>query len=92
MTASFRASGNLEIDNVLRWVDKDVFIGTASYSDPETGSHFWYPMKSSAVEMPGGWKVNKKSSWTTSRGFANFYVTQTANTDFDGDFPTSQCF
>ena len=30
----------------LSRVDKDVLIGTLSYSDPETGSHFWYPMSS----------------------------------------------
>jgi Aminomethyltransferase folate-binding domain. len=29
---------------VLKRLDKDVFIGTLSYSDPETGSHFWYPV------------------------------------------------
>ncbi len=88
----FRAAGNPEIEKVLRRVNKDVFIGTASYSDPETGSHFWYPMMSSAVEVPGGWKVNKKSSWTTSGGFADFYVTQTASPDFDGDFSNLSVF
>ena len=92
MTASYRASGNPEIDNVLRWVNKGVFNGTAFYSDPETGSHFWYSMMASGVEVPGGWKINKRSSWTTSGGFADFYVTQTTSTDFDGDSPPPQCF
>jgi hypothetical protein len=29
-------------------------IGTLSYSDPETGSHFWYPISSGAVAENGG--------------------------------------
>jgi len=88
----FRAAGNPETEKVLRRVDKDVFIGTASYSDSEAGSHFCYPMMSSAMDVPDGWKVNKKSSWTTSGGFADFYVTQTASPDFDGDFSNLSVF
>jgi len=87
-----RAEGNEEIERVLRRLNKDVFIGTSSYSDPETGSHFWYPMASRAEKVDGGWKVNKKSSWTTSGGFADFYVTQTASPDFDGDFSNLSVF
>ena len=52
-------------------------IGTLSYSDPETGSHFWYPISSGAERSNGGYKVRKKASWTTSGGFADFYVVQT---------------
>jgi len=59
-------------------------IGTLSYSDPETGSHFWYPISSGAVRENGGYKVNKKASWTTSGGFADFYVVQTTSPDFSG--------
>ena len=59
-------------------------IGTLSYSDPETGSHFWYPFSSSAERSNGGYKVNKKASWTTSGGFADFYVVQTTSPDFTG--------
>ena len=59
-------------------------IGTLSYSDPETGSHFWYPFSSSAERSNGGYKVNKKASWTTSGGFADFYVVQTTSPDFSG--------
>ena len=40
-------------------------IGTLSYSDPETGSHFWYPISSGAERSNGGYKVRKKASWTT---------------------------
>jgi alkylation response protein AidB-like acyl-CoA dehydrogenase len=59
-------------------------LGTLSYSDPETGSHFWYPFSSKAQRSNGGYKVNKKASWTTSGGFADFYVVQTTSPDFSG--------
>ncbi len=59
-------------------------IGTLSYSDPETGSHFWYPISSGAERSNGGYKVRKKASWTTSAGFADFYVVQTTSPDFSG--------
>src|SRR6266705_2504342 len=59
-------------------------IGTLSYSDPETGSHFWYPISSGAERSNGGFKVRKKASWTTSAGFADFYVVQTTSPDFSG--------
>ena len=59
-------------------------IGTLSYSDPETGSHFWYPISSGAERSNGGFKVRKKASWTTSAGFADFYVVQTTSPDFTG--------
>jgi alkylation response protein AidB-like acyl-CoA dehydrogenase len=62
----------------------DCKIGTLSYSDPETGSHFWYPFSSKAERSNGGYKVNKKASWTTSGGFADFYVVQTTSPDFKG--------
>src|SRR3989440_2572824 len=59
-------------------------IGPLSYSDPETGSHFWYPISSGAERSNGGFKVRKKASWTTSAGFADFYVVQTTSPDFSG--------
>ncbi|MFO7571539.1 MAG: acyl-CoA dehydrogenase family protein [Gaiellaceae bacterium] len=59
-------------------------IGTLSYSDPETGSHIWYPISSGAERSDGGYKVRKKASWTTSAGFADFYVVQTTSPDFSG--------
>jgi alkylation response protein AidB-like acyl-CoA dehydrogenase len=59
-------------------------IGTLTYSDPETGSHFWYPISSGAQRVNGGFKVRKKASWTTSAGFADFYVVQTTSPDFKG--------
>jgi alkylation response protein AidB-like acyl-CoA dehydrogenase len=59
-------------------------IGTLSYSDPETGSHLWYPISSGAERSNGGYKVRKKASWATSAGFADFYVVQTTSPDFSG--------
>ena len=59
-------------------------IGTLSYSDPETGSHFWYPISSGAERVNGGYNVRKKASWTTSGGFADFYVVQTTSPAFSG--------
>jgi alkylation response protein AidB-like acyl-CoA dehydrogenase len=59
-------------------------IGTLSYSDPETGSHFWYPISSGATRTQDGYVVRKKASWTTSGGFADFYVIQTTSPDFSG--------
>ena len=59
-------------------------IGTLSYSDPETGSHFWYPISSGAERVNGRFKVRKKASWTTSAGFADFYVVQTTSPNFTG--------
>lgn len=88
----FRAKGNPEIEKVLRRLNKDVFIGTAAYSDPETGSHFWYPKMSSAERTKNGWRVNKKSSWTTSGGFADFYLTQTTSPDFNGNYADLSVF
>lgn len=59
-------------------------IGTLSYSDPETGSHFWYPISSGAEKLDGQFRVRKKASWTTSAGFADFYVVQTTSPNFKG--------
>ena len=72
------------VDKYVRPLNSDVKIGTLSYSDPETGSHFWYPFSSKAEKSNGGYKVNKKASWTTSGGFADFYVVQTTSPDFKG--------
>ena len=71
------------IDKYIRSLNSGK-IGTLSYSDPETGSHFWYPISSGAQRVNGGFKVRKKASWTTSAGFADFYVVQTTSPDFKG--------
>ena len=90
--AMLRAHGNETIQNLMRRLDDEVLIGTLSYSDPETGSHFWYPVSSSAERVEGGWKVNKKASWTTSGGFADWYVIQTTSPGFDGDYSDLSVF
>jgi alkylation response protein AidB-like acyl-CoA dehydrogenase len=71
------------VDKYIRPL-RDGKIGTLSYSDPETGSHFWYPISSGAERVNGNFKVRKKASWTTSAGFADFYVVQTTSPDFSG--------
>jgi alkylation response protein AidB-like acyl-CoA dehydrogenase len=71
------------VDKYIRKLNDGV-IGTLSYSDPETGSHFWYPISSGAERLNGGYRVRKKASWTTSAGFADFYVVQTTSPDFKG--------
>ncbi len=90
--AMLRAHGSETIQNLMRRLDDEVLVGTLSYSDPETGSHFWYPFSSSAERVDGGWKVNKKASWTTSGGFADWYIIQTTSPDFDGDYSDLSCF
>jgi len=88
----FRSAQNPAFIDLLQRLDSDVLIGTLSYSDPETGSHFWYPISSSAEKVSDGWKVNKKASWTTSAGFADFYVVQTTSPGFAGDYSDLSCF
>ena len=81
-TIMLRATPEL-IDKYIRPLNSGK-IGTLSYSDPETGSHFWYPISSGAERSNGGYKVRKKASWTTSGGFADFYVIQTTSPEFTG--------
>jgi alkylation response protein AidB-like acyl-CoA dehydrogenase len=80
------------IKDIMRRIDTDCLVGTLSYSDPETGSHFWYPVSSNAERADGGWKVLKKASWTTSGGFADWYIVQTTSPDFGGDYSNLSCF
>jgi alkylation response protein AidB-like acyl-CoA dehydrogenase len=90
--ALFRAHTNPELQAVLKRVDRDVFIGSLSYSDPETGSHFWYPVSSKAEQVNDGWRVFKKASWTTSAGFADWYIVQTTSPEFAGNYSDLSCF
>jgi alkylation response protein AidB-like acyl-CoA dehydrogenase len=76
----------------MRRMDSDCLVGTLSYSDPETGGHFWYPISSGAERTETGWKVLKKASWTTSGGFADWYIVQTTSPDFGGDYSNLSCF
>lgn len=89
----FRAKDNEEIQQVLRRIDKDVFVGSASYTDPETGGHFWYPKISNVTRVDGDkWHVVKKSAFTSSSGYAKWMVTQTTSPDFDGDYSNLSVF
>lgn len=90
--ALFRSHHNLELQQLLKRLDEDVLIGTLSYSDPETGSHFWYPVSSKAERTAQGWQVFKKASWTTSAGFADWYIVQTTSPEFDGNYSDLSCF
>jgi len=90
--ALLRHHDNATLKDILRRVDKDVLVGTLSYSDPETGSHFWYPVSSGAEKVPGGYRVRKKASWTTSGGFADWYVLQTTSPDFAGNYSDLTCW
>lgn len=90
--ALFRAHDNPELQTLLKRLDADVAIGTLSYSDPETGSHFWYPVSSQAKQTDQGWQVFKRASWTTSAGFADWYIVQTTSPHFDGDYSDLSCF
>jgi alkylation response protein AidB-like acyl-CoA dehydrogenase len=90
--ALFRAHESPTLQDLLKRLDPEVLIGTLSYSDPETGSHFWYPVSSRAQQMGDNWQVFKKASWTTSAGFADWYIVQTTSPDFDGNYADLSCF
>jgi alkylation response protein AidB-like acyl-CoA dehydrogenase len=90
--ALFRHHDSKPIKDIMRRIDKDCLVGTLSYSDPETGSHFWYPISSGADETRDGWKVRKKASWTTSGGFADWYIVQTTSPGFNGNYSDLSCF
>jgi alkylation response protein AidB-like acyl-CoA dehydrogenase len=90
--ALFRHHNNPTLRDILSRLDKDVLVGTLSYSDPETGSHFWYPVSSGAEKTAKGWHVRKKASWTTSGGFADWYVIQTTSPDFNGNYGDLTCW
>ena len=90
--AMLRSHSNPTIQELMKRLDREVLVGTLSYSDPETGSHFWYPVSSGAEQLDGGWKVRKKASWTTSAGFADWYIVQTTSPDFGGDYSNLSCF
>jgi alkylation response protein AidB-like acyl-CoA dehydrogenase len=90
--ALLRHHDNEAIQDIMRRLDAECLVGTLSYSDPETGGHFWYPISSGAERTETGWRVFKKSSWTTSGGFADWYVVQTTSPDFGGDYSNLSCF
>jgi alkylation response protein AidB-like acyl-CoA dehydrogenase len=88
----FRADGNPTVQSLLRRMDAEALIGTASYTDPETGGHFWYPKTSSAERVADGWHVRKAGAFTTSSGHADWYLTQTTSPGFSGDYADLSVF
>ena len=90
--AALRYHDSKPLRDILSRLDQDCLVGTLSYSDPETGGHFWYPMSSGAERTEEGWKVKKKASWTTSGGFADWYIVQTTSPNFDGNYSNLSCF
>ena len=90
--ALFRHHASPMLRDLLARMDRECLVGTLSYSDPETGGHFWYPLSSSAERVADGWKVLKKASWTTSGGFADWYVIQTTSPGFAGNYADLSCF
>jgi len=88
----YRAKGNKAIESLLSRLDDECLIGTASYTDPETGGHFWYPKMSGAKRVADGWHVQKKAAWTTSSGYADWYISQTTSPDFKGDYSDLSVF
>jgi alkylation response protein AidB-like acyl-CoA dehydrogenase len=88
----FRSHDNATIQDLLRRMDGEALIGTASYTDPETGGHFWYPKTSGAQRVADGWHVRKTGAFTTSSGYADWYLTQTTSPDFAGDYADLSVF
>ncbi|XP_014677253.1 PREDICTED: uncharacterized protein LOC106817119 [Priapulus caudatus] len=88
-----RHHDNAAVQDVLQRLDKDVLIGTLVYSDPATGGHGWYPLSSKTRRNDdGSIQLIKYGSWSTSAGFADFYVAQAASPDFDGDYSNLSVF
>jgi alkylation response protein AidB-like acyl-CoA dehydrogenase len=88
----YRAHDNPEIRRLLARIDPECLVGSASYTDPETGGHFWYPKTSGAERVPDGWHVRKTAAWTTSSGYASWYICQTTSPDFSGDYSDLSVF
>ena len=84
--AMLRHQGNQTLCDLMGRLDKECLVGTLSLSDPATGSHVWFLMSSSAERDGEGYLLNKKASWTTSGGYADWYVAQTTSPDFNGDY------
>ena len=71
------------VDKYIRPLSSGL-IRTLSYSDPETGSHFWYAVSSKAGRSNGGYRVTKKASWTAIGGFADLRRPDDEAPDFKG--------
>ena len=72
------------IDKYIRPLNTGL-IGTLSYSDPETGSHFWYPVSSRRrAARTAATRSTRRRRGRPPAGFADFYVVQTTSPDFKG--------
>ncbi|XP_013419518.1 uncharacterized protein LOC106180161 [Lingula anatina] len=92
-TLLLRYHNNKLIKSVLQRLNKDKLVGTESFSDPATGGHFWYPLSSkNRYNKDGRFQMLKYASWTTSAGFADFYVVQTISPGFGGDYSDLSIF
>ena len=61
---------------------RDGSLGTLAFSEPMTGSHFWYCV-SQARRDGDDYLLDKDSSFVTSAGEADWYVVQTRTPDSD---------
>jgi alkylation response protein AidB-like acyl-CoA dehydrogenase len=59
---------------------RDGMLGSLAFSEPATGSHFWYCI-SQARRDGDGYILDKDSSFVTSAGQADWYVVQTRTPD-----------
>ena len=84
--AMLRHHDNPALQDLMGRLDDECLVGTLSLSDPATGSHVWFLISSSAEKDGDGWRLSKKASWTTSGGFADWYIAQTTSPGFEGNY------
>ncbi|XP_037785192.1 uncharacterized protein LOC119580999 [Penaeus monodon] len=75
------------IQDLLRRINKEKLIGTIAFSDPGTGSHFWFPLSSKCKYVDENTvQLFRYCSWATSCGHADWYAIQSISPDFEGDY------
>ncbi|XP_042888990.1 uncharacterized protein LOC122264255 isoform X2 [Penaeus japonicus] len=83
----FECNDNPYIQDLLRRINKEKLIGTVAYSDPGTGSHFWFTLSSKTKFVDEDTiQLLRYCSWTTSCGHADWYAVQAIDPHFDGDY------
>ncbi|XP_069999966.1 uncharacterized protein [Penaeus vannamei] len=79
-TMLFRHHSNPRIRDLLSRLDKEKLVGTVVFSDPATGTHFWYPLSSKVRQIDEDTvQMLKVASWATSAGLADWYSVQTVS-------------
>jgi alkylation response protein AidB-like acyl-CoA dehydrogenase len=73
-------AGNEEQRRRLLPSVREGMLGSLAFSEPATGSHFWYCI-SQARRDGDGYILDKESSFVTSAGEADWYVVQTRTPD-----------